>query len=204
MKNLLLIFLLLCCAPLMASDANVTWTQPPSSIGVFVDSWNIYVSPTAGTYGARFNQLDIFVQNYSFPDGSMVPNMRNYVVVTAVNLSGESAPSNEANGFPRPVITSAVPVQLAAGVISMTVLGSNLSDDLTTANTTIPGMTIVGVTVVSATEVVIDYTIDPGTTGDANLTISNDWTGGFVASIPSEVFIVPSLVPLPPVIMDVN
>ena len=201
MKHLSLCLLLL-ASPLLASDANITWNQPPG--GTPAESWSVYIGTAPGVYGAPVT--GILVQNYSFPDGAMTLDVRNYVAVSAVNASGESLPSVEVHGFPRAIITSAVPEQ-QAGFIRLVVNGFNFSDGITSADIDFPGMTVTSVTRVNANLIMIDYTVDPGTPPvAADLTITNKWQddAGLVVSVISEVFPVPTLVPLQPVIVDVN
>ncbi len=205
MKRLALLFLL-CASPLFASDANLSWVQP--SGGAAANSWNVYIGTTSGTHPAVSNSL---IPSYSFPDGSMTQDARNYVVVTALGGSGESAKSVEINGYPRPVITSAVPVDMGS-FVRLTVTGFNFSDGLSNIDIDFPGMTIISAVRLTANLLEIDYTIDPGTPPvAADLTVASRWQrgpaggdAGLVVSAISEVFPVPTLVPLPPIIMDVN
>ncbi len=208
MKRLALLFLLLCAAPLFASDANVTWTQPTS--GATANSWNVYIGTTSGIHAVVGSPLAL---SYSFPDGSMTQDLRNYIVVTAVGASGESAKSVEVHGFPRPVITSAVPVDMTT-FIRLTVTGFNFSDVLSNVDIDFPGMTIISAVRLGPNLLEIDYTVDPGTPPvSLDLTVASKWQRGpagtppdpgLVVSAISEVFPVPTLVPLPPIIMDVN
>ena len=206
MKRIALLFLL-CAAPLFASDANLAWVQPAG--GATPSSWSVYVGIASGAHSVTASGL--LATNYSFPDGSMMPNVRNYVVVTATGLTGESAKSVEINGFPRPVITSAVPVDMTS-FVRLTVGGFNFSDGLSNVDINFPGMTIISVTRLTANLLEIDYTIDPGTPPvAADLTVASKWQrgpaggdAGLVVSAISAVFPVPTLMPLPPVIMDVN
>jgi hypothetical protein len=201
MRYLLAIFLLL-TSPLLASDATFVWTHQ----GVIpADSYSVYVGDIPGAY--TISVTGIVPTSYTFPNGTLFQNVRNYVAFTAVsNSAGESANSVEINGFPRPVVTSAVPQQ-QAGFIRLTVMGANFSDGMGVSDAQIVGMTIIAVNRVSATQLEIDYTLDPGTPNDpADMTVMNVWQGadpGFVPSLESAVFLVPSLVPLPPIPTDV-
>jgi len=201
----LALLLVLVVSPFMASDADFTWDQPA---GAQVDSWNVYIGTTSGTHSLVANPA---VMTYSFPDGFMTPNVRNYVVLTAVGPTGESAKSIEVDGFPRPLISAAVPVQ-DVGFIRLTITGWNFSDGIAAVDVVFAGMTVIGVTRVNSMQLLVDYTVDPGTPPvGADLTVSNTWQrgpaggdAGLVTSLTSDVFLVPTLVPLPPVIMDVN
>jgi len=197
----LLILLMLCASPLFASDANFVWVPGGPTVA---DTWSIYIGTTSGTYTPVATGLP--TMSYSFPDGSMTPNVRNYVAVTGSNAAGESGFSVEVHGFPRAIITSAVPVQ-DVGFIRLTITGSNFSDGIATADIVFPGMTVLNVNRVSANQVFVDYTVDPGTPPvSADLTITNKWGdgAGLVVSVISQVFPVPSLVPPPPVVESIN
>ncbi len=206
MKRLALLFLLLCAAPLLASDANIVWTQPAG--GASASSWNVHIGTVSGAHTIVSNSL---IPSYSFPDGAMTQDTRNYVVVTAIGGAGESAKSVEVHGFPRPVITSAVPVDNGS-FVRLTVTGFNFSDGLSNIDIDFPGMTIISATRLTPNLLEIDYTVDPGTPPvAADLTVASKWQrgpaggdAGLVVSAISEVFPVPTLVPLPPIIMDVN
>ncbi len=206
MSQFVALLFLLCASPLFASDANLSWVQPAS--GAAANSWNVQIGTVSGTHAIVFNSL---TPNYSFPDGAMTQDARNYVVVTALGSAGESAKSVEIDGFPRPVITSAVPVDMTS-FVRLTVTGFNFSDGLSNVDIDFPGMTIISVTRLSANQLEVDYTVDPGTPPvAADLTVASKWQrgpaggdAGLVVSAISEVFPVPTLVPLPPVIMDVN
>jgi len=86
--------------------------------------------------------------------------------------------------------------------IQLTINGSNFSDGVGTTDVQITGMAVVGVTRVDATQLLVDYTIDPGTpSGPADMTVVSKWNGasGTLVGPVSVVFLVPSLVPLPPI-----
>ncbi len=206
MRKFVVLLALFFAAPLFASDANLEWVQPAG--GATASSWNVYIGTAPGTHAVVSNTL---IPSHSFPDGSMTQDVRNYVVVTALGGSGESAKSVEIDGFPRPVITSAVPVDNTS-FVRLTVTGFNFSDGLSNIDIDFPGMTIISATRLTANLLEIDYTIDPGTPPvAADLTVASRWQrgpaggdAGLVVSAISEVFPVPTLVPLPPIIMDVN
>lgn len=206
MRILPALLLLLFSVPLLASDANLVWVQP--SGGATANSWNVYIGTISGTHAVAGNPLAL---SYSFPDGSMTQDVRNYIVVTALGGGGESAKSVEIDGFPRPVITSAVPIDMTS-FVRLAVTGFNFSDGLSNVDIDFPGMTIISVTRINPNLLEIDYTIDPGTEPvAADITVASRWQrgpaggdAGLVVSAVSQVFPVPTLVPLPPVIMDVN
>lgn len=191
----------LVAASSFASDGQLIWDTLPGTPAI--DTWSVYLGTAPGSYGLVISGLA--VPTYTFPDGAMAQNQRNYIVLTATNVSGESAFSTEVNGFPRAVVTSAVPTQ-QPGFIRLTIDGSNFSDGIVETDVQIAGMTVVAVTRVSALQLLVDYTIDPGTPDDpAELTIMNIWddAAGFIVSLPSTIFLVPSLVPAPPIWVDI-
>jgi len=188
--------LVLLCFPALASDAEMTWDQQGA---VPADSTSVYFGSVPGAYGPPI--IGIVTNMYVFADDQMFQNVRNYVAFTAVNATGESGFSEEVNGFPRPRVTSAVPVDMGT-FIQLTINGSNFSDGVGTTDVQITGMAVVGVTRVDATQLLVDYTIDPGTpSGPADMTVVSKWNGasGTLVGPVSVVFLVPSLVPLPPI-----
>jgi len=197
----LLLVLFLLSTPIWASDANVSWGPLPTATG-----YTVHLGIVSGTYP---NVTMVSVASLSYDDGTMFQGVRNFLVVTASNVSGTSGFSEEINGFPRPVISSAVPLA-EQDFIRMTVLGTNFSDGISAANINLPGMTILAVTWVNVNQILFDYRLDPGTPNDpVNLTVSNEWSGdaGFLKSVTSEVFIVPApgLNPPPvPILLDIN
>lgn len=197
MKRFALLMALLLALPVAASDIIVTWDP---SVGA--TSYNVYLGTAPGTYPLISPSP---TSPYTFPDSAMFPNIRNYLAVSALNAAGESGLSQEINGFPRPTIVSALPTD-QGGFFRVTVMGTNFSDGLALANVNFVGMTVLSVTRISAMELWIDYTIDPGTNGDVDLVVSNDWQGAGLANmdVPSVVFLVPSMVPDPPVIIGVD
>jgi len=206
----LLCLLLLACAPALASDVILEWDQPTG--GADPTSYTIYVGTAPGVYGPGITGLPydpgLVHQTHTFADGSLTQDARNYVVIAAVNASGESGPSVEISGYPRPTITGTpVPVQ-DVGFVRLTIDGHNFSDGISTADIALAGMTVISVNRVDATQIIIDYTIDPGTPDvPAAMTISNQWNdtaASWVASMQSAVVMIPSLVPLVPVPFDIH
>ena len=199
MKRLLALLFLL-TSPAWASDAVLVWS-PSSTATSYTARW--------GTAPGTYSQSAVSIPTtLTFANGAMFQNVRNYLVVTASNASGTSGFSTEISGFPRPTITGAVAAQ-ETGFIRLTVIGTNFSDGISTTDIELPGMTILAVTRISANEIHVDYTLDPGTPNDpVDLTVSNGWTddAGFVASVKSEVFVVPApgLAPPVPIIMDIH
>jgi len=199
MKKLLVCLLLLCTSPLFASDAVVTWQASPGA-----SNYVVHLGIASGAYTVA--TPPVVVLTHTYPDASMFQNVRNYLAITASNAAGSSAFSQEISGFPRSTIATSTVTNMGT-FMQMVVTGANFGDGLLASNINFVGMTVLSVIRTNANTLTIQYTVDSGFQDQpTDLVISNTWSGsaGFVDSVPSAVFIVPGVVPPPPVVESIN
>lgn len=103
----------------ISSSIQLDWMAPSSNGGSALTSYSIYRGTSAGTVSFLAN---VSSSSSSHVDTSALANVTYYYQVTAVNMIGESSPSNEASGK--------IPVSVPAAPTSMTASAGSSYIDL--------------------------------------------------------------------------